>query len=156
MKRDKPGEDAMFIGVIGGSSADEETCRLAEEVGREIGRRGHVLVCGGLTGVMEAAARGASREGGLTVGILPTGKRADANDYIDVAVATDMGHARNAIIANTADVLIAVGGSYGTLSEISFGLKLGKRVVGLKSWDFDEKIVKASDPADAVEKATGG
>jgi uncharacterized protein (TIGR00725 family) len=146
----------MFIGVIGGSEAGEETCDLAREVGREIARRGHVLVCGGLSGVMEAAARGAREEGGMTIGILPTGRRDDANPYIDVAIATDMGHARNAVIANTADALIAVGGSYGTLSEISFGLKLGKRVVSLKSWDFDPSIVVVPDAAEAVTKATGG
>jgi uncharacterized protein (TIGR00725 family) len=148
--------DGMFIGVIGGSEAGEETCDLAREVGREIARRGHVLVCGGLSGVMEAAARGAREEGGMTIGILPTGRRDDANPYIDVAIATDMGHARNAVIANTADALIAVGGSYGTLSEISFGLKLGKRVVSLKSWDFDPSIVVVPDAAEAVTKATGG
>ena len=146
----------LYIGVIGGSEAGEETCRLAREVGRELARRGHVLVCGGLGGVMEAAARGAKEEGGFTIGVLPTGKRGDANPYIDVAVATDMGHARNAIIANTSDALIAVGGSYGTLSEISFGLKLGKTVVSLKSWDFDPSIVVVSDAAEAVARAAGG
>jgi uncharacterized protein (TIGR00725 family) len=146
----------MFIGVIGGTEAGEEIYGLAREVGREIARRGHVLVCGGLSGVMEAAARGAGEEGGLTIGILPTGRRADANPHIDIAIATDMGHARNAIIANTSDALIAVGGSYGTLSEISFGLKLGKRVASLRSWDFDPDIIVVSDPAEAVSKATGG
>jgi uncharacterized protein (TIGR00725 family) len=146
----------MFIGVIGGTEAGDETYDLAREVGREIARKGHVLVCGGLSGVMEAAARGAREEGGLTIGILPTGRRADANPHIDIAIATDMGHARNAVIANTSDALVAVGGSYGTLSEISFGLKLGKRVVSLKSWDFDPAIVVVTDPAEAVSKATGG
>ena len=156
---DRPGcYDAVpsYIGVIGGSKVDEETYRLAEEVGREIARKGRVLVCGGLSGVMEAAAKGAREEGGFTIGILPTGSRHDANPYIQVAIATDMGHARNAIIANTADVLIAVGGSYGTLSEISFGLKLGKRIVSLRSWDFDPAIICAADPREAVEKAIGG
>ena len=147
--------EGMFIGVIGGTQAGEEIYGLAAEVGREIARRGHVLVCGGLSGVMEAAARGARQEGGFTIGILPTGRRADANSYIDVAIATDMGQARNAIIANTSDALIAVGGSYGTLSEISFGLKLGKKIVSLKSWDFDASIVVVSDPAEAVKEATG-
>jgi uncharacterized protein (TIGR00725 family) len=147
---------SFYVGVIGGSESSEEVCALAREVGREVARRGHVLVCGGLGGVMEAAARGAREEGGLTIGVLPTGSRADANPYIDVAIATDMGHARNAIIANTSDALIAVGGSYGTLSEISFGLKLGKKVVSLKSWDFDPSIVVVSRAAEAVAKATGG
>ena len=147
--------EGMFIGVIGGTQAGEEIYGLAAEVGREIARHGHVLVCGGLSGVMEAAARGAKQEDGFTIGILPTGRRADANSYIDVAIATDMGQARNAIIANTSDALIAVGGSYGTLSEISFGLKLGKKIVSLKSWDFDPSIVVVSDPAEAVKEATG-
>jgi uncharacterized protein (TIGR00725 family) len=147
--------DAVFIGVIGGSEADAETSSLAEQVGREIARRGHVLVCGGLSGVMEAAARGARAEGGPTVGILPTSRRSDANPYIDVAIATDMGHARNAIIANTSDALIAVGGSYGTLSEICFGLKLGKPVVSLKSWNVDPAIVVVSNAREAVDRATG-
>ncbi len=142
-----------FIAVIGGAEAPGDLYDLAREVGREIARGGHTLVCGGLSGVMEAAARGAKEEGGLTIGILPTARRADANPYIDVAIATDMGQARNAIIANTCDALIAVGGSFGTLSEIAFGLKLGKRVVSLRSWDLDPDIVVVSDAAEALLKA---
>jgi uncharacterized protein (TIGR00725 family) len=142
-----------FIGVIGGSEASPDVLMLAEQVGCLIAKTGSVLVCGGLGGVMEAAARGAKAEGGLTVGIVPGGDRADANDHIDVAIATNMGHARNAVIAYTCDALIAVGGHYGTLSEIGFGLALGKKVIGLKSWDIDPGIIPARDPDDAVQKA---
>ncbi len=142
-----------FIGVIGGSEASPDVLMLAEQVGCLIAKTGSVLVCGGLGGVMEAAARGAKAEGGLTVGIVPGGDRADANDHIDVAIATNMGHARNAVIAHTCDALIAVGGRYGTLSEIGFGLALGKKVIGLKSWDIDPGIIPARDPDDAVQKA---
>jgi uncharacterized protein (TIGR00725 family) len=142
-----------FIGVIGGSEASPDVLMLAEQVGGLIARTGSVLVCGGLGGVMEAAARGAKSEGGLTVGILPGPGRAEANDHIDVAIATNMGHARNAIIAHTCDSLIAVGGRYGTLSEIGFSLALGKKVIGLKSWNIDPGMVPARNPDEAVQKA---
>jgi hypothetical protein len=142
-----------YIGVIGGSQASAEILTLAGEVGREIARSGSVLVCGGLGGVMEAAARGAREEGGLTLGILPSGCRSDANPWIDIAVATNLGHARNAIIAQTADVLIAIDGRYGTLSEIGHALALGKRVIGLRTWDCGCPIVKAEAAAEAVRRA---
>jgi uncharacterized protein (TIGR00725 family) len=142
-----------LIGVIGGSQAAPDILDLAEQLGKLIARSGNILVCGGLGGVMEAACRGAKKEGGITVGILPGPSRAEANAYVDLAIATNMGHARNAIIAHTCDVLIAVDGRYGTLSEIAFGLALGKRVIGLRSWDGDQAIITASDPAEALEKA---
>ncbi len=142
-----------FIGVIGGSEASQDVLELAEKVGSLIASKGCVLVCGGLGGVMEAAAKGAKASGGLTVGVLPGSSRSDANPYIDIAIATNMGHARNAVIAHTCDALIAVGGRYGTLSEISFGLALGKRVVSLRSWDVDPGIVTANDAEEAVNKA---
>ncbi len=144
---------AKFIGIIGGSDAPEGILELAEQVGSLVATRGCVLVCGGLGGVMEAAAKGAKMAGGLTVGILPGSSRSDANPHIDIAIATNMGHARNAIIAHTCDALIAIGGRYGTLSEIGFGLALGKRVVSLESWDVDPGIVAAENPEDAVSKA---
>jgi uncharacterized protein (TIGR00725 family) len=145
-----------MIGVIGGSEAPPDILLLAEKVGRLIGRAGCILVCGGLGGVMEAACRGAKAEGGFTVGILPGPAREDANPHVDLAVATNMGHARNAIIAHTADTLIAVGGRYGTLSEIGFSLGLGKKVIALRSWECDPAIVPAKDPEEAVEKALNG
>jgi uncharacterized protein (TIGR00725 family) len=140
------------IGVVGASECSEAVVDAAEEVGRGIARAGAVLVCGGLGGVMEAAARGAKREGGFTLGILPGGSRVAANDYIDCAVATGLGHFRNFLIAHTADALIAVAGKHGTLSEIAMALVLGKTVVGLGSWDIDG-VVPASAPDDAVLRA---
>lgn len=142
-----------LIGVIGGSSESENVLKLAYEVGRLIAQADCILVCGGLGGVMEAAAKGAKEGGGLTVGILPTGSRLDANPYIDIAIATNMGHARNAIIAHTCDALIAVGGKFGTLSEIGFGLALGKPVISLCSWQVSPEIVVAQNPSQAVAKA---
>lgn len=118
----------LLIGVIGASRPSAEGLRLAEVVGREIARRGAVLVCGGLGGVMEAAARGAAEAGGEVVGILPGPDAEQANPYVTLAVATNMGHARNVIIAHTAGALIAVEGEYGTLSEAAISLKLGKPV----------------------------
>ncbi|MFH1220414.1 MAG: TIGR00725 family protein [Candidatus Eisenbacteria bacterium] len=146
---------ARLIGVIGASVASQEALAMAEEVGRLVARTGSVLVCGGLGGVMEAAARGAKDEGGITVGILPGAAGIEANSYIDIAIATNMGHARNAIIAHTCDSLIAVSGEYGTLSEIAFGLGLRKPVVSLNSWDLVPGIIRADSPKDAVEKAMG-
>jgi len=121
----------MQIGVIGDSGAKGELYGLAEEVGREVARCGSTLLCGGLGGVMEAACKGAKEEGGTTVGILPGSQKAAANQYVDVKITTAMGHARNAIIAGSADVLIAVGGGMGTLSEVALGLKMGKPVIVL-------------------------
>lgn len=145
-----------IIGVIGGSEAPPDILLLAEKVGRLIARAGCVLVCGGLGGVMEAASRGAKAEGGITIGILPGPTRGEANPHIDIGIATNMGHARNAVIAHTADTLIAIGGRYGTLSEIAFSLALGKKVVGLRSWECDPAIVPAKNPEEAVEKALNG
>jgi uncharacterized protein (TIGR00725 family) len=118
-------------------------------VGRELAARGAVLVCGGLGGVMEAACRGAKDAGGRTVGILPGTDRAAANPFVDIAIPTGLGEARNALVVGAADGLIAVGGGYGTLSEIALALKAGKRVVGLDSWDI-EGVVAVGDPAAAV------
>lgn len=120
-----------YIGVVGAASCSLDIDELAAEVGREIARRKAVLICGGLGGVMSAAARGAKEEGGLTIGILPGPKISEANSYIDFPIATNMGQARNAIIVQTADVLIAVAGGYGTLSEMALALKIGKGVVAL-------------------------
>jgi uncharacterized protein (TIGR00725 family) len=120
-----------LIGVIGAGSCSADVEDLAVEVGRGIALAGGVLVCGGLGGVMEAAARGAKDAGGLTIGILPGPDTDAANAYIDIPIATNVGHARNVIIVHTARVLIAVSGGYGTLSEIALALKAGKRVVAL-------------------------
>lgn len=132
---------------------------LAYCVGAEIAARGHVLVCGGLGGVMEGACRGASDAGGVTVGILPGPDRLPANRWLTVSIPTDMGHARNALVALAGDSLIAICGGYGTLSEIAFGLKMGKPVISLESWDLGDcrqeeaAIVQAATPSEAVDLA---
>lgn len=141
------------IGVIGAGNCDENVAMLAQKVGQEIAKRGAVLICGGLGGVMEAAARGAKHEGGMTIGILPGSSREDANSYIDIVILSAMGHARNAIIAQSCDALIAIDGEYGTLSEIALSLKMGKTVVVLESkWKIEGTIV-AKDAKEAVDMA---
>jgi uncharacterized protein (TIGR00725 family) len=126
-----------YIAVIGGGEADPAILTLAREVGREIARRGAVLLCGGLGGVMAAAAQGAQEAGGVVIGILPDPDRSRANPYLTYSIATNMGHARNIIIAHSADALIAVDGGYGTISEAAIALKLGKPVVALNAeWDL--------------------
>jgi uncharacterized protein (TIGR00725 family) len=127
---------------------------VAETVGRELAARGAVVVCGGLGGVMEAACRGAKEAGGLTVAILPGTDRAAANAFVDVVIPSGLGEARNALVVRAADALIAVGGGYGTLSEIALALKAGKRVVGLDSWDI-EGVTAASGPEAAVAAVLG-
>lgn len=144
--------DRKYVGVIGAGECDAELGRLAEAVGRGIAERGAVLVCGGMGGVMEAACRGAKAAGGTTIGILPGPDRSGANEYVDIAIATGMAEARNLAIIRTADALVAVGGSYGTLSEIGFALTAGKKVVGLRTWDI-EGIVRAATPEEAVRLA---
>ncbi|UCE92467.1 MAG: TIGR00725 family protein [Methanobacteriota archaeon] len=149
-----------MIGVIGASQADEELCSLAEKVGEGIAKRGGTVVCGGLTGVMEAVCRGARSMGGLTVGVLPSDDRLDANDSVDIPIVTGMGVARNVIIVRTADVLIAIGGQFGTLSEMAHALNMGKTVVALRSWDLGriseaviEQLVRVDTAEGAVDAA---
>ena len=143
------------IGVIGAGNCDESIAMIAEEVGREIAKRGAVLICGGLGGVMQAAACGAKQEGGTTIGILPGSRREDANPCIDIVILSAMGHARNAIIAQSCDAFIAIDGKYGTLSEIALSLKMGKKVVVLESeWEIEGTRV-AKDAQEAVNMAFG-
>ena len=148
-----------YIAVVGPSAGSPAEHVVADEIGKLIAKAGAVLVCGGMGGVMEAAASGCIEAGGKTVGILPTESRLEANPYLTIAVATGMGEARNAIVVRTADVVIAVHGEYGTLSEIALALKMGKPVVGLGTWELSkdgepvETIVRARDAADAVAKA---
>ncbi len=143
----------LQIGVIGSGNCSPQTAELAEAVGREIAKRSALLICGGLGGVMEAAARGARQEGGITVGILPGTSPDDANPYIDIAIVTGLGHARNVLIVHSAHVLIALEGEYGTLSEIAIALKIGKPVVGLRTCDVSGKIIRVNTPYEAVQKA---
>lgn len=141
-----------MIAVIGGRRVQKELLREAEKVGRLIAQKGLVLICGGLNGVMEAVAKGAKAEGGITIGILPQDHKRDANEYIDIPIVTGMGIGRNVIIARTGDALIAIGGEYGTLSEIAFALQLDKPVIGIKTWDI-KGIIKAENAEEAVDNA---
>jgi uncharacterized protein (TIGR00725 family) len=151
----------MFLAVIGSARCDAQTAAVAEKVGREIARRGAVLICGGRGGVMEAACRGARSAGGTTVGILPGTDRGQANAYVDVPIVTGLGEARNVLVVRSADAVIAVSGGYGTLSEIALALKMGRPVVGLGTWDVcgpgpagqGLDVVRAGGPAEAVERA---
>ena len=148
-----------FIAVIGGSQCSPQEAELAEAVGREIARQGANLVCGGLGEVMEAACKGAQSEGGVTIGILPGDSRQLANSYIQIPIVTGMGYARNIIVVKSAQAVIAIGGSYGTLSEISHALQNGIPVIGLNTWSLsrngqqDNSIIPAQNPAEAVAKA---
>jgi len=152
-------EPKRFIAVIGGSSCTPEEARLAEEVGREIARSGAALVCGGLGGVMAAACKGASAEGGLTIGILPGDSRQTANPHVHIPIVTNLGEARNVIVVKSAEAVIAIGGSYGTLSEIGHARRNDIPVIGLNTWSLsrnaqpDNSIISAQSPQDAVKKA---
>lgn len=149
-----------YIGVIGESRVDPETARRAFRVGEEIAQAGAVLVCGGLSGAMDQAAAGARSSGGTTLGILPGAQRSDANPNISIAVVTGLGEARNVLVVRSSDAVVAVGGGYGTLSEIAFCLKLGVPVVGLDTWKLTrgddsepDPIHRASSPEEAVRLA---
>lgn len=124
------------VAVIGAGRCDEPTAALAEEAGRLLAERGVLVVCGGLGGVMEAACRGAKSAGGLTVGILPGNDSCSANPWVDIPVVTGLSEARNIIVVRSAEVVLAIAGEYGTLSELAFALKLGIPVVGLNSWQL--------------------
>jgi uncharacterized protein (TIGR00725 family) len=151
-------DKSIFIGVIGGSEVTAPAARLAEEVGREIARKGAVLVCGGLAGVMEAACKGTSDEGGLTIGILPGDSRNAANPYVKIPIVTGAGYARNVAVVRTCHAVIAIDGSYGTLTEIAYALQSGIPVIGLDTWSIsidgkeDTGIIRAGSPKEAVEK----
>lgn len=145
------------VGVIGESQfSDPSHEAAAEETGRLIAQSGWVLVCGGLTGVMEAACRGARNAGGLTVGILPNDDRDEANPYVTIAVPTGLGQGRNVVIALMADALIAVGGGFGTLSEIGHALRAGKPVIGLRTWEATRSgqrapVTSVQTPQEAID-----
>jgi hypothetical protein len=144
-----------YVAVIGSGDATDEQVALGEQVGREVAKAGAILVCGGLGGVMEAACRGAKASGGTTVGILPGSDREAANRHVDIAVATGLGEARNAIVVASSDSVVAVGGEFGTLSEIALALRAGKPVVGLNTWELhrDGRQVEGVMPADDAARA---
>jgi uncharacterized protein (TIGR00725 family) len=142
------------VAVVGPGDAGPDVVAAAESVGRVTAERGAVVICGGLGGAMEAACRGAKAAGGTTVALLPGLDRRDANRYVDVAIPTGLGEARNALLVRAADALIAVGGGYGTLSEIGLALRTGKRVVGIDTWQIDG-IERATSPEEAVRAVLG-
>ena len=139
------------IAIIGAGICDEEIYNLAYEVGKLLAEKA-IVYCGGLGGVMEAAAKGAFEAGGLTVGILPGHRTEDANPYIQIPVATDLGHARNVVLVRSVDGVIAISGGYGTLSEIALALKMWKPVVGLRTWANIEGVHYVHTPEEAVRR----
>ncbi len=149
----------LHIGVIGEGTCSRRTAALARRVGAAVARAGAVLCSGGLGGVMEAASRGAAEAGGVVVGILPGFRRQDANRWVTVPIVTGMDQARNVILVRSCDALIAVGGRYGTLSEIALALKLGRPVVGLGTWRLRQPqgrrapIIRVATPGAAVARA---
>ena len=149
----------MIVAVVGGGRCSTEEAKLAEAVGQGLARRGVMLVCGGLAGVMEAACKGAKSAGGTTIGILPGDSRYTANPYVDIPIVTGLGYARNVIVVKSAQAIIAVGGSYGTLSEIAYALQNGVPVIGLNTWSLsqneqpDRSIIPAQHAEEAIEKA---
>jgi uncharacterized protein (TIGR00725 family) len=145
--------DRPYVAVVGSGLATDELYEMARTVGRLVAERGATVVCGGLSGVMEAAARGATEAGGTTVGILPDEDRRRESEYLTYSVATGVGQARNLAVACSGDVVIAVGGEYGTLSEIGLARKVGRPVVVLEGWDLGEHVTLAPSPLAAVEAA---
>jgi uncharacterized protein (TIGR00725 family) len=143
----------LYVAVVGSGEATGELYEKAREVGRLVASRGDIVVCGGLSGVMEAAARGATEEGGVAIGILPDEDRMRANPYVSYSIPTGTGQARNLPVVCSGDVVVAVGGEYGTLSEIGLTLKIGRPVVALESWNLGVHVVVAASPEEAVEKA---
>lgn len=141
-----------LIGVIGTSQADTSQYSAAEQVGGLIAKRGGIVICGGMGGVMEAASKGAVSHGGLVVGVLPQ-DRQQANKFIDIPIVTGFGEGRNVILVKSSQVIIAIGGGFGTLSEISFALRLDIPIIGLNTWNVSEQIRNANTPEEAVDMA---
>ena len=157
MVRIDAGERAVgtYVAVVGSGAATGDLYENAREVGRLVAERGGIVVCGGLGGVMEAAARGATEGGGTAIGILPDEDRGRANVYLSYSVATGLGQARNLAVVCSGDAVIAVGGEYGTLSEVGLALKVGRPVVSLGSWELGDHVVVAATPRGAVGAAFG-
>ncbi len=140
----------LVIGVIGPREATDNQLRAADNIGKQLGKLGVTLICGGRSGVMEAVSKGCRSGGGLMIGILPGSEPESANQYVDIPLPTGLGEARNMIIAKSARVLIAVGGSHGTLSEIAYGLHFSKPVIGLEGAPDIEGLVQAGDSDEAI------
>ncbi len=150
---------SLRIGVVGERDAPDDLLAAAEEIGREVARRGGTVICGGMGGVMEAAARGSRAKVGTVVGILPGPTAEGGNAYVTIPIVTGMGEGRNIIVARTAEAIIAVGGAYGTLSEIAYALKLGVPVIGFRTWELRrmgldaDPIRRAATAQEAVDAA---
>jgi uncharacterized protein (TIGR00725 family) len=142
-----------YVAVVGSGVATGELYEQARKVGRLVAERDGIVVCGGLSGVMEAVARGAAEAGGAAIGILPDEDRKRANEYLTYSITTGTGHARNLVVVCSGDVVIALGGEYGTLSEIGLARKVGRAVISLGSWDLGEHVILASSPEEAVDAA---
>ncbi len=149
----------LRIGIIGGENPKEDILNLAYETGKEIARNNCILICGGLSGIMESACKGAKEQKGLTIGILPGIDAASSNPYIDIPIVTGIGYARNMIVVLSSDAIIAIDGSYGTLCEIAYALNFKKPIIGLYTWNFQYErereipIIRADDPKSAVSLA---
>jgi uncharacterized protein (TIGR00725 family) len=148
-------DSVKYVGVIGGGECTDSTYKIAQNLGFEIGKKGWILVCGGLGGIMEAAAKGCTEAGGLTLGILPGSKRNSANPYIRIALPTGLGEGRNLLVVRTSDVLVSIAGGYGTLSEIGLALKAGKPVIGLETWQNIPGIQYVSHLDEVIDKING-
>jgi uncharacterized protein (TIGR00725 family) len=139
----------MNIAVIGGHDCSKKVAAIAEEIGRVIAQMGATLICGGLTGVMEAACKGAKSAGGKTIGILPGHDAQEANPYVDIPIATGLGYMRNNLVVKNADIVVAIDGKEGTLSEIAFALQMDKPIVGIDTWDIPG-VEKAKSAEEAI------
>jgi len=144
----------MNIAVVGGHKCSKKIYRIAEELGSLIAQQGWVLVCGGGPGVMEAACKGAKKQGGLTVGILPSSDEGEANKYLDVKIPTGLGYARNVLVVRAAEAVIAISGEYGTLSEIAFAFNEEKPIVGINTWEIEgvKKVKTAKEAVNYIKK----
>ena len=139
----------MTIAVIGGHSCSSNIAKIAEEVGKKVAQMGATLVCGGLGGVMQAACKGAKSGGGKTIGILPGHEKKEANPYVDIPIVTGLGYLRNSLVVKNADIVIAIDGQEGTLSEIAFALQMKKPILGINTWDIPG-VIKVKDAQEAI------
>jgi len=142
-----------MVAVIGAGKCSKKLRDMAAKVGQHVAENGGVIVCGGMGGIMEGAARGAREAGGTTIGILPTDNKEDANEFIDYVIPTGFGEARNIMVVRTADAVVAFPGKYGTLSEMAFALLAGKPVISVSAWKLGDEIRQVADPLEAAKLA---
>jgi len=142
-----------MIAVVGAGKCSKKLRDMASQVGKYVAEHDGVVVCGGLGGIMEGAARGAKEAGGVTIGILPSDNKEDANEYIDYVIPTGFGEARNIMVVRTADAVVAFPGKYGTLSEMAFALHAGRPLVAINAWRLGDEIEQVDDPIEAAKRA---